>query len=144
MHLCVNSMLPSKFISKLTPSQPPSALMSSLHLGLEVYLQRCSFAASKYIIQEWWRVYGDTGVMEVNRVMGSIDSAGPRVKRHHLISIPSYQRMKIHTIFHNFWSHSLCPKSSGSSMSGSIISSHSISTSLEPEQLIFMNSVSMS
>jgi len=43
-------------------------------------------------------VYGDTGVMEVHRVMGSIYSADPGVDRHHLISISSYHTMKIHTV----------------------------------------------
>jgi hypothetical protein len=56
-----------------------------------------------YIFKERQRVYGDTGVTEVDRVTGSIYSADPRVDRHHLISISSYHTMKIHTLaFPNF------------------------------------------
>ena len=40
-------------------------------------------------------MYGDTGVMEVERVTGSIYSADPGVDRH-VISVLSYHTMKIH------------------------------------------------
>jgi len=43
-------------------------------------------------------LYGDTGVMEVDRVTGSIYSADPRVDRHDLISIFSYHTIKSHTL----------------------------------------------
>ena len=43
-------------------------------------------------------MYGDTGVKEVERVMGSIYSADPGVDRQHLISISSSHTMKIHTL----------------------------------------------
>jgi len=95
-------------------------------------------------------VYGDAGVTEVDRVTGSIYSADPGVDRHHLISISSYHTKKIHSIFPNFYSHSLCPRFRGStqlrgsSTPGSIISSHPIPTLLEPEPLFLMNSVWMS
>ena len=44
-------------------------------------------------------MYGDTGVMQVDRVTGCIYSADPGVDRHHLIFISSYHTMKIHTLF---------------------------------------------
>jgi len=44
-------------------------------------------------------VYRDTGVTEVDRVMGSIYAADLGVHRHHLISISCYHTMKIHTLF---------------------------------------------
>jgi len=43
-------------------------------------------------------VYGDTGVTEVDRVMGCIYLAVSGVYRHHLISILSYHTMKMHTL----------------------------------------------
>jgi len=96
-------------------------------------------------------VYGDTGVTEVERVTGSIYSSDPRVDRHHLISISSYLTMKIHTL--SFPTFGLTrsvrdivdPRNCvGSSMPGTIISSHPIPKLLEPEPLFFMNSVWMS
>jgi len=47
---------------------------------------------------EWWRLYWDNGVKEVDRVTGTIYSADPGVDRHYLISISSYHTMKIHTL----------------------------------------------
>jgi len=93
-------------------------LLSSLDLGLQVHFQTRSIAASKfisdlsrtpfpsasqtllikYLFKERRRMYGDTGVTEVDRVTGSIYSADPGVDRHHLISISSYHTMKIHTL----------------------------------------------
>ena len=43
-------------------------------------------------------MYGDTRVMEVDRVNGSIYSADPGVDRHYLISISSSHTMRIHTL----------------------------------------------
>ena len=51
-----------------------------------------------YIFKERRRLYGDTGVTEVDRVMGSIYSADPGVDRHHLISVSCYHTMKIHAL----------------------------------------------
>jgi len=54
--------------------------------------------ARKYISKKRRRVYGYTGVMEVETVTECIYSADCRVDRH-LISISSYHTMKIHTLF---------------------------------------------
>jgi len=51
-----------------------------------------------YIFKERQRLYGDTGVMEVVTVTGSIYSADPGVDRHHLISISSHHTMTIHSL----------------------------------------------
>ena len=59
-------------ISNLAWSWLPSAPLSSLALSLQVLPQSHSIMVSQYIVREWWRVYGDTGVTEVNRLMGSI------------------------------------------------------------------------
>jgi len=88
----------SKRISKLARSRPPNASQSSLNLSLQVNLQTRSITASKYIFNERWQLYGDTGVTEVDRVKGSIYSADPGVDRHHLISISSCHKIKIHTL----------------------------------------------
>jgi len=116
--LQVRTIMASKCISTLAPSWPPSASLSSLDLSLQVHIQTRSFTASKciseftrstspsaaqirwikYVIKERWGLYGDTGVTEVDRVTGSIYSADPGVDRHHLISISSYHKMKIHTL----------------------------------------------
>jgi len=50
------------------------------------------------MFKERRRLYGDTGVTEVDRVTGSIYSAYSGVDRHHLISISSYHTMNIHTL----------------------------------------------
>jgi len=95
-------------------------------------------------------VYGDTGVTEVQRVTGSIYSVDPGVDRHHLISNLSYHTMKIHYLsqlfgltrsVHDIMDLHNCV---GSSMPGSIISSHPIPTLLEPELLFLLNSLWMS
>jgi len=103
---------------KFARSWPPSASPNSLDPGFHVHLQTRSIPASKcisefirspspsasqtrsikYIFKERRRLYGDTGVTEVDRVTGSISSADPGVDRHHLISISSYHTMKIHTL----------------------------------------------
>jgi len=108
----------SKCIPKLAQSWPPSASLSSLDPSLPVHIQNRSITASKciseftrstspsasqthsikYIFQERGRLFGDTGVTEVDRVTGSIYSADPGVDRHHLISISSYHTMIIHTL----------------------------------------------
>jgi len=107
-----------------------------------VHLQTRSISASKYILKERWRVYGDTGVTEVARVKGSIYLADPGVDRHHPISISSNHKKTIHTLsFPTFGlTHSVRkivdPRNCvGSSTPGSIISSHPIPTLLEPEPL---------
>jgi len=98
VHLWVHSISVSKCVSTFARSRRPSASLSSLDRSLQVHLQRCSITASKYISTERPRVYGDTGVTEVDRVTGSIYSADPRVDWHHLISISSYHTTKIHTL----------------------------------------------
>jgi len=52
--------------SKFARSQPPSASPNSLDYGLQVHLSTRSITASKYIVNERRRVYGDTGVTEVD------------------------------------------------------------------------------
>jgi len=137
-------------ISKLARSQSPSVSLNSHDYGLQVHLQTRSITASKYIFKERQRVYGDTGVTEMERVTGSIYSADPGVDRHHLISISSNHTMKIHTL--SFPTFGLTcsvrdivdPRNCvGSSTPGSIISSHPIRTLLEPEPLFLMNSLCM-
>ena len=82
VHLQTHSITASKCISEFTWSPSPSAS------------QTCSI---KYIFKERRQLSGDTGITEVDRVMGSIYSADPGVDRHHLISISSYHMMKIDT-----------------------------------------------
>jgi len=90
----------SMYFSNLAWSWHASASPNSLNHGLGVYLW---VHLIKYIFKERQRLYGDTGVTELDRVMGSIYSAHPRVDRHHLISISSFNTMKIHTLsFPNF------------------------------------------
>jgi len=80
--------------SKFTQAWPPSASLSSLNPSLQVHIQTRSITAckciseftrstspsasqthwSKYIFKEWQRLYGDTGVTEVDRVTWSIRS----------------------------------------------------------------------
>jgi len=98
VHLSVRSISVCQCISNLTRSWPPGASLSSLGPGLQVHLQNRSILASKYIFKERQWVYSDTGVMEVDRVMGSIYSADPGADWHHLIPMYSYHTMKIHTL----------------------------------------------
>jgi len=87
------------YSSNLAGPWPPSASPNSLDHGLQVHIQTRSITASKclseftrspspsasqtcsikYIVKERWRLYGDTGVTEVDRVMGSVYLAGPGV-----------------------------------------------------------------
>jgi len=130
-------------------SRSASASLSSLDLSLQVHFHTHPITASKYIIKERRRLYEDTGVMEVARVMGSIYSADPGVDTHHLISISSYHTMNIHTLSFPTFALTQCPKFRrfvqlrGSSTPGSIISSHLIVTLLQPEPLWIMNSMWM-
>jgi len=94
VHLQTRSITASMCITKLARLLP----RSSHDHGLQVNLHTHSITASKYIFKERCRVYGDTGVTEVDRVMGSIYSADPGVDRYHLISISSYHTMKIQTL----------------------------------------------
>jgi len=118
VHIQTRSITAFKCISEFTRSTSPSASLSSLNLSLQVHIQTRSITASKciseftpstspsasqtrsikYIFKERWRLYGDAGVMEVDRVTGSIYSADPGVDRHHLISISPHHTMKIHTL----------------------------------------------
>jgi len=106
VYLQSRSITISECISKFTRSRPPSCISKYTRLwppsshdhGLQVHLQTRSITVSEYILKERRRVYRNTGVTEVDRVMGSIYSADPGVDRHHLISISSYHTMKIHTL----------------------------------------------
>jgi len=55
-----------KCISEFTRPWPPSASLSSLDHGHQVQFSTRSITASKYIVNERRRVYGDTGVTEDN------------------------------------------------------------------------------
>ena len=118
VHIQTRSITASKCISEFTRSTSPRASLSSLDLSLQVHIQTRSITASKcvseftrstspsasqtcsidYIFNERWWLYGDTGVLEVDRVRGSIYSADPGVDIHHLISISSSHTMKIRTL----------------------------------------------
>jgi len=87
VHLWVHLILACKWMSKLARLRPPSASQSSLNLGLQLDLQTRSIMASKYIVEELCRVYGDSGVTEVDWAMGSIYAGDCRVDRCHLILI---------------------------------------------------------
>jgi len=87
LHLQPHSITASQCISTLALSPPPSASLSSLDLGIQVYLQTRLSTASQYIVNEWRRVYRDTGVTEVDWAMGSTHPGYPMVDRHHLIFI---------------------------------------------------------
>jgi len=89
VHLQTRSITTSECISEFTRSWPPSASLSSLHLGLQVHLSTRSITASMYILDQRWRVYGDTGVTEVDWPTGSTYLGHPGVDRHHLIFISS-------------------------------------------------------
>jgi len=67
--LQVCTITASKCISEFTRSWPPSASMSSLDLGLQVQFSTRSITASRYMVNERRRVYGDTGVTENNHRM---------------------------------------------------------------------------
>ena len=84
----------SKGISILARLRPPSSHDHSL----QVPLQPCSITASNHITLHRLQGYGTTGVMERERVMGSIYSADPGVDRNYLILISSYDTMIIHTL----------------------------------------------
>jgi len=98
LQLWVHSISASKCISKLTRSLPRSVSLSSPNPGLQTHLSTCSITASKYIVNEPRRVYGNTGVTEVDWATGSTYSGDHGVDRHHLIFISSYHKWKIHTL----------------------------------------------
>jgi len=143
MQLWFNSISASKCTSTLPRTRPPSAYLSSLNLGLQVHLQMYSDTVFKYIMKERQRVYGDTGVTEVDWATGSICTSS------HFHLILSYNE-NTHSIFPNFWSHSLCPRFRGSvqlrgsSRPGSIIACHPLPALLKPEPLFLTNSIWMS
>jgi len=145
--------------STLARSRPPSVYLNSLDYGLQVRTITASKCISKLArsqppstsFRSDGGVYGDTGVTEVERVTGSVYLADHGVDRHHLISISSYHTMKIPTLSSPTFGLTRSirdivdpPNCVGSSTLGSIISSHTIPTLLEPELLFLMNSVSMS
>ena len=65
LHLQPRSVLGSQFISILARSRPRSASLSSLDPGLQLHRQTCSITASMYTCKQQRRLYGDTGVTEV-------------------------------------------------------------------------------
>jgi len=88
-YLQTRSIAASKCISKLARSRPKSASPNSLDHALKVHLSTRSITASKYIANDRRRVYGDTGVTEVDWATGSTYSGDPGVDRHHIIFISS-------------------------------------------------------
>jgi len=62
----VPTITASKCISEFTRSWPPSACLSSLDLSLQVHISTRTITTSKYIVNERRRVYGDSGVTEVD------------------------------------------------------------------------------
>jgi hypothetical protein len=146
--LQVRTIIASKCISKLSGSRPPNASLSSpVDLSVHVHLQTRLITATKYIFHKRLGLYGEAGVNDVDRGMGSIFSADPRVDRHHLVSISSYHIKKIHYIIPNFWFSLLCRRFCGFTQlhgtltPGSIIYSNPIPRLLESEPLFLMNSL---
>jgi len=88
----------SKYSSNLAHSQPASASLSSLNLGLQLHHKTRSIMASKIIVKKQWWVYRDTGVTEVECATQSIYSGDPGVDRQHPIFISSCHTTKIHTL----------------------------------------------
>jgi len=84
----------SKYISKLTQSWPPSW---HDHWP-QVHLQPRSITASKYIFKKRWLVYGDTRVVQVDWMTGSIYAGDLGEYRLHLIFISSYHTTILHTV----------------------------------------------
>jgi len=105
----------------------PSGYLSSLDLGHQAHLWTGSITTSKYIVNARRRVYGDTGVTEVDWLMGSADSGDPAVDRHHLIFISSGSTQL-----------------RGFSQLGRIISSHFLPRLLVLERFILTKSIWMS
>lgn len=102
---------------------------------------------------ELQRVYRDTGMTEMDWVMGVERVTGiteglsngeyifTRPQGiYHIISYRFIIQQLTHTIFLIFWSHLLIPRFCGSSESDSIKSSHPLSTLLQPELLLRTNS----
>jgi len=114
VHLKTLSITISECISKLAQLRPASQHGPGLQVILQTHsttmlecisqvIRSPSPNASQtrsiqYIFKERWRLSGDTGVMEVDRVTGSKYSADPGVDRHHLVSISSYHTQKIHPL----------------------------------------------
>ena len=124
LHLQTRTTTAPKCISKLAWLRPRSASPNSLNHGLQAHLVTCSITASKYIVDERRRVYGDTGVTEVDWATGSTYSGDPGVDRHHIIFISS-----------------VSTQLRGFSRPGSIISSHFLRRVVELEQFFLTNYV---
>jgi len=122
--LQVRTITASNCISKLAQSRPRNASPNSLDHGLQVHLSTRLITASKYIVNERRRVYGDTGETEVDWATGSTYSGDSAVDRHHLIFISSGSTQL-----------------RGLSRPGSIISSHFHPRLLELEWFFLTNSV---
>jgi len=122
VHLQTRSVTASNCISEFTRFRPPSASPHWPDHSIKVHVSTGSITAAKYIINVRRRVYGDTGVTEVDWATGSTYSGDPGVDRHHHIFISSGS-----TQLHGF------------SWPGSIISSHFLPRLLELEPPIMLN-----
>jgi len=163
VHLSVHLKSAAKCISKLTQSRHSKCICDVPgSFGIPVHLLTPLITASINIIKERRRVYGYTGVTEVERVLGSVYSDDRRVRRDPVISILSYHRMKIRTL--SFQTVSLARsirdylgsrncvnpqprvlsflvvQLRAPSTPGSIICSHPIPTLRTPESLLVMQS----
>ena len=84
--LQVRTITASNCISKLARSRPRNASPNSLDHGLQVHLSTRLITASKYIVNERRRVYGDTGVMEVDWATYLSSSSGaPQIADNHRV-----------------------------------------------------------
>ena len=129
----------SKCISKLDRSQSPSSYPNSLNHGLQVHLWVHSIYVSKCLSNTLDQVHlqGATAVVRRYRANRGGQSDGEyifgrprsRLTSSHFHLLLSYNENS-HSIFPNFWSHSLCPRFCGSAQlhgspwQGGIISSH--------------------
>jgi hypothetical protein len=94
VHLKTRSFTVCKSISKLERLWLPSLNDLDRQLRPPAFM----ITTSEYIYKHHWRVYGNSGLMKVDRVMGSIYSADPGIDRHHLISISFHHTWKLHTL----------------------------------------------
>jgi len=138
-HLQTHLIVAVKRISEFTRSQSQSASSNMFDHSLHLHLHGAMAAVRRY------RRNGG-GQSDWEYIFGRLRS---RFTSSHFYLILSYNE-NTHSIVPNIWSHSLCPRLNGStqlhgsSMPGSIISSHLSSTLLEPVLLFLMNPVWMS
>ena len=69
------------------------------------YSHKICYIMIWYVLSKFLYIYtyGDTGIMEIDSVTGSIYSGDPGVDRHHHI------KRNLHSIFPSSWSHTLLP-----------------------------------